>query len=112
MNTLDLAVIGNCAFSALIDRTASVVWSCIPRFDGDPVFCSLLDGADGIGHFDIVLDDFARSEQHYLHNTALLTTDALRHPRLGGGDHRLRAPVQAVRPDLPAGDDRPASSDR
>ena len=74
MNTLDLAVIGNCSFSALIDRAASIVWSCVPRFDGDPVFCSLLDGADGIGHFDIVLEDFARSEQHYLHNTALLAT--------------------------------------
>ncbi len=74
MSTLDLAVIGNCSFSALIDREARIVWSCVPRFDGDPVFCSLLDGADGIGHFDIVLEDFARSEQHYLHNTALLTT--------------------------------------
>ncbi len=74
MSTLDLAVIGNCSFSALIDREANIVWSCVPRFDGDPVFCSLLDGADGIGHFDIVLDDFARSEQHYLHNTALLVT--------------------------------------
>ena len=42
MQDLDLAVIGNCAYAALIDRRARVVWACFPRFDGDPVFCSLL----------------------------------------------------------------------
>ena len=47
MNTLDLAVIGNCSCSALIDRQGRFVWSCLPRFDGDPVFCALLnDGND------------------------------------------------------------------
>ena len=74
MSTLDLAVIGNCSFSALIDPDAKIVWSCVPRFDGDPVFCALLDGVDEGGLFDIQLDDFVRSEQHYLHNTAVLVT--------------------------------------
>ena len=74
MSTLDLAVIGNCGFSALIDRQAKIVWSCVPRFDGDPVFCALLDGADEVGLCDIVLDDFTRSEQYYQHNTAVLVT--------------------------------------
>jgi trehalose-6-phosphate synthase len=42
MKDLDLGVIGNCAVAALIDRDARVVWYCLPRFDGDPVFHTLL----------------------------------------------------------------------
>ena len=74
---LDLGVIGNCAFGALIDRLGDVVWCCLPRFDGDPVFCRLLDGsaADGEdGAFRIELAGFARAEQEYLANTAVLCT--------------------------------------
>lgn len=74
---LNLAVIGNCSFSALIDRRARIAWSCLPRFDGDPVFCSLLSGSNGTGDrgfFDIEIEDFARSEQYYLRNTAIVVT--------------------------------------
>ena len=39
---LDHAVVGYSRIGALIDTDASVVWMCVPRFDGDPVFCSLL----------------------------------------------------------------------
>ena len=77
MSTLDLAVIGNCGFGALVDRRGRVVWSCMPRFDGDPVFCALLNGNgddEKFGFFDIVLEDFERSEQNYLHNTAIVVT--------------------------------------
>jgi GH15 family glucan-1,4-alpha-glucosidase len=42
--TLNLAVIGNCQISALIDTVGRIVWACLPRHDGDPVFCSLLGG--------------------------------------------------------------------
>ncbi|MDH3475471.1 MAG: glycoside hydrolase family 15 protein, partial [Rhodospirillales bacterium] len=76
MSTLDLAVIGNCSFGALIDERARIVWSCLPRFDGDPVFCALLnDHADGDkGFYDVELFDFERSEQHYRPNSAVLVT--------------------------------------
>ena len=77
MNDLDIAAIGNCSFGALIDKRARIVWSCLPRFDGDPVFCTLLNGHDGDGDsgiYEIELDDFARSEQCYLHNTAIVAT--------------------------------------
>ena len=40
--SLALGVIGNCAFSALIDQRGRIVWCCLPRFDGDPVFNALL----------------------------------------------------------------------
>lgn len=40
---LDLGVIGNCEVAALIDSEATLVWGCLPRLDGDPVFHALLD---------------------------------------------------------------------
>ena len=53
MSTLDLAVIGNCSYSALIDRRGRIIWSCLPRFDSDPVFCSLVNGnEEEFGFFD------------------------------------------------------------
>lgn len=42
ISSLELGVIGNCQVSALIDRSGRYVWACLPRLDGDPVFCSLL----------------------------------------------------------------------
>ena len=74
MNTLDLALIGNCTVGALVDARARIVWACFPRFDGDPVFCSLLRDSDDVGFFDIELTDFERAEQQYLENTAVLVT--------------------------------------
>jgi GH15 family glucan-1,4-alpha-glucosidase len=75
--SIDLGVTGNCVVSALIDREARMVWSCLPRFDGDPVFHALVDGgggADARGHWSIELGGFERSEQEYLGNTAVLVT--------------------------------------
>ncbi|WP_024889351.1 glycoside hydrolase family 15 protein [Luteimonas huabeiensis] len=81
--TLDLGVIGNGSFGALLDARARVVWSCLPAFDGDPAFCALLSPRhhDG-GDFAIELEGFVRSEQHYVHNTAILRT--VLHDRAGG----------------------------
>ncbi len=76
-NSLELAVIGNCGFSALINQRARVVWCCLPRFDSDPTFCSLLtadDDPDAHGFYDVEIEDFDHAEQHYVTNTAILTT--------------------------------------
>lgn len=74
MRNLDLALIGNSTISALIDARGSIVWSCFPRFDGDPVFCALLRNTDDIGICAIDLADCEKIEQHYLENTAILVT--------------------------------------
>ena len=55
------------------------MWCCLPRFDGDPIFCELLNGDaaekdDSGGVFEIAVENFARSEQEYLTNTAILVT--------------------------------------
>jgi GH15 family glucan-1,4-alpha-glucosidase len=76
-HTLDLAVVGNCEISALIDDSASVVWCCLPRMDADPVFCTLLDpdvSESAPGHFSIEISDRAETAQSYLRNTAILET--------------------------------------
>lgn len=76
-STLDLALVGNCQVGALIDHAGEIVWYCIPRFDGDPVFCSLLnehEAGEGTGYFSVELQDQVDSSQSYLPNSAVLTT--------------------------------------
>lgn len=83
-NNLDLALIGNGTFAALINKQASIVWSCLPRLDSDPVFCALLNGRHDAGtednygsdwgFYQIELMDFERSEQRYLTNSAIVET--------------------------------------
>lgn len=77
MKTLDMGLIGNGSISALVDERAEIVWSCLPRFDGDPVFCSLLREAQeptDFGFFVIEVEEFSHAEQAYLENTAILVT--------------------------------------
>lgn len=76
---LDLWPIGNCQVSALVDRAGRIVWSCVPRVDGEPVFCSLLDdnppSAEGArGFWEIDLEGCVETRQHYLRNTPILVT--------------------------------------
>ena len=79
---LDLAPIGNCQVSALIDRMGRFVWACAPRFDSDPVFSSLLSDRDpsdaaARGLWAIDLIDLAEAKQEYLRNTAVLRTELI-----------------------------------
>ena len=53
---LDLAVIGNGRTAALVEPSGRIVWWCMPRYDGDPVFCRLLAGNEDKGFTDVVLD--------------------------------------------------------
>jgi GH15 family glucan-1,4-alpha-glucosidase len=77
VTSLDLALVGNGSIGALIDGRGAVVWCCFPRFDGDPVFCSLLGGdlsRDHPGAFTIELEGAVRTEQQYLPGTPVLVT--------------------------------------
>ena len=76
-NSIDLGLIGNGCIGALIDEQAEIVWCCLPRFDGDPVFCSLLKehtDRDGFGYCTIELLEQIEVSQQYLPNTAVLVT--------------------------------------
>ncbi len=69
----DLGLIGNCQYSALIHNNGEIVWCCLPRFDSEPVFSSLLDSEDG-GRFRISPADGGAGTQSYVPNTNILET--------------------------------------
>ncbi|HLA71522.1 MAG TPA: glycoside hydrolase family 15 protein [Steroidobacteraceae bacterium] len=74
---MNYGVIGNCQVAALIDEQARMIWACLPRPDGDPVFSALLqkEGGDSDkGVFAIDMIDLTRSEQSYLRNSAIIET--------------------------------------
>lgn len=73
-NSLQVGMIGNCAYSALIDQQSRIVWCCLPRFDGDPVFNAMLDPSENGSLWAFDLEDYDRSEQFYEPNTAVLRT--------------------------------------
>ena len=78
--SLDLAPIGNCSVSALIDRQGRFVWCCAPRVDADPFFSNLLaaaepDDPDAAGYWSIDVERAAQVRQAYLRNTAVLRTE-------------------------------------
>ena len=87
--SLDLGLVGNGTFGALFDARARLVWSCLPAFDGDPAFCALLSPHEGHGDWSIELEDFERSEQSYIENTAKILAAA----------NELRAVIEA-QPDI------------
>ncbi|NLH80546.1 MAG: glycoside hydrolase family 15 protein [Phyllobacteriaceae bacterium] len=73
--SLDLAVIGNCAVAALVDPSGALVWGCWPRFDADPIFCSLVDGdAPDAGFFLIEFAEGGTIERDWVRNTAIVRT--------------------------------------
>ncbi len=74
--TLELGVVGNGSIGALIDPRGRIVWCCLPAFDGDPAFCSLLSPTLGdAGYFDVALDGESERTQRYVDNTPILVTE-------------------------------------
>ncbi len=72
---LELWPIGNCQVSGLVDRRGALVWGCVPRVDGDPVFCALLNGDQqdaGVWRFE--LEGQVSARQEYIRNTPNLVT--------------------------------------
>ncbi|WP_299526684.1 glycoside hydrolase family 15 protein [Winogradskyella sp.] len=73
MQNLDYGIIGNCRSAALVSKTGSVDWCCLPQFDSPSVFGKLLDSNIG-GSFGFEVDDSYRIDQHYIENTVVLVT--------------------------------------
>ncbi len=75
--SLNLAVIGNCSISALVDGRGDIVWCCMPRFDSEPVFHSLINSPGELpvdSGMAVELEGLARAEQAYIPGTAVLQT--------------------------------------
>ncbi|MFS4446482.1 glycoside hydrolase family 15 protein [Maribacter sp. 2307UL18-2] len=73
MDNLDYGIIGNCKSAALISKSGSTDWCCLPEFDSASVFAKLLDDEIG-GSFGFTVNDSYTIEQHYELNTCILIT--------------------------------------
>lgn len=73
MDNLDYGIIGNCRSAALISKTGSIDWCCLPEFDSPSVFAKLLDDEIG-GSFEIIVDDSYHISQKYEAYTNILIT--------------------------------------
>lgn len=73
MQLEDLGLIGNCQYSALVHNSGEIVWCCLPRFDSEPVFSTLLDAQEG-GRFRIGPANGKTGKQVYRPNTNVLET--------------------------------------
>ena len=73
MDTLDYGLIGNCKSAALVSKTGSLEWCCLPNFNSASVFAKLLDKNKG-GHFSIEVSKDYKISQEYLWRTNILST--------------------------------------
>jgi GH15 family glucan-1,4-alpha-glucosidase len=74
MNNLDYGIIGNCRSAALISKTASIDWCCLPEFNSSSIFAKLLDKQIG-GSFEFIVDKNYQISQKYIPNTNMLLTE-------------------------------------
>ena len=70
----DYGLLGDGATAGLVGRDGSVAWLCVPRFDDEPLFCSILDHERG-GHFTVAPVDVVEASQRYEPDTAVLVTE-------------------------------------
>ena len=73
MNNLDYGIIGNCKTAALVSKTGSIDWCCLPDFDSDSVFAHILDKENG-GFFSIEPVGKYQISQKYINKTNILLT--------------------------------------
>ncbi len=70
----DYALISDCHCTALVSRTGSIDWCCMPRMDADSCFGRLLDWASG-GYCAITpTDEDFETSREYLDETLILKT--------------------------------------
>jgi GH15 family glucan-1,4-alpha-glucosidase len=69
----DYALIGDCHSAALVSRTGSIDWCCLPRFDSGSTFGRLLDW-DSAGHCSISPVGASETSREYLDDTLVLAT--------------------------------------
>ncbi|HEA29232.1 MAG TPA: glycoside hydrolase family 15 protein [Leeuwenhoekiella sp.] len=73
MNNLDYGIIGNCKSAALVSKTGSIDWCCLPIFDSASVFAKLLDTEKG-GCTSFEISEDYKITQEYLWETNILST--------------------------------------
>ncbi len=80
----DYALIADCHSAALVSRSGSIDWCCMPRLDAGSVFGRLLRWDDG-GYCSVAPATQSEVSRRYLEDTLVLETTF----RTGGGEVRL-----------------------
>ena len=68
----EYALLSDCHTAALVHRSGSIDWMCMPRFDSPAVFCRLLD--DRAGHWHIRPTEAAEVTREYVDGSLVLET--------------------------------------
>src|SRR5262249_35820723 len=74
LRTEDYALIGDCLSCALVSRTGSIDWACLPYFDSPACFAALL-GTEEHGYWRIAPRDGEPVSRRYRDGTLILETD-------------------------------------
>ncbi len=98
----DYALIGDCHSAALISRSGSIDWCCLPRFDSSSTFGRVLDWEGG-GYCSVTLSGGGQweYERAYVDDTLVLATTI----RGSAGEVKL-LDCLTIDPDGDAGDER------
>ena len=104
----DYALIGSTHSAALIHRDGTMAWLCLPRFDSDAIFASLL-GTDENGQWTLhAADAGAKTSRRYWPDTTILETmietdtgkvrvlDFMPRPAAGGGTAEVIRIVEGI----------------
>ncbi len=87
----DYALIGDCHTAALVSRSGSIDWLCLPRFDSTSCFAALL-GDESNGHWSLGPVETATSTRRYAGHSMVLVTR-----------HEVASGVVEVREAMPMG---------
>ena len=69
----DYALLSDCHSAALVSRAGSIEWLCMPAFDSQSVFASILDRDKG-GHFSICPNAIEKVRRRYIPGTNVVQT--------------------------------------
>ena len=69
----DYGLIGDAHSCALVSRSGSIDWCCLPRFDSPSIFGRILDWENG-GYFQVTVPDARSIRRRYLPETNILET--------------------------------------
>src|SRR3954452_10644927 len=68
----DYGLLSDCSSAALVSRSGSIDWLCLPRYDSPAVFARLLD--PGAGHWSISPTGDFTSERRYASGSLVIET--------------------------------------
>ena len=80
----DHGLIGDGTTAALVGIDGTISWLCLPRFDGDPIFSSILDRNVG-GRFSLSAGEIIGARHRYFGDSSVLITEL----KVAGGVIRI-----------------------